>query len=759
VNRLLTNRTPLAVCGRVSCLRPTAVILAGLLVTLGAFVSAGVAPASAACTLTGATLWSDDNSNWNNAVNWSTGTVPNGTGTNVCITSGTAGTPVTVTMDSFFGPSVDNLQVGSNNTLSFNIDSSLTVVGPQIINGGDIVINGGDGLHTYLVLDNTSTALSGGGTVTLTTVPVGGASVIEQGVAGVTLTNVDNTIQGTGVIGNGGLALNNEGIIDPGLGGTLFLNGTGGITNTNLLEATNTGTLEISTTVNNAAGTITANGGTVVLLLATIQGGTLTTVNGGTLETASGVGGAATLDGSTLGPLTLSTGSTYTTLLSSTTTLLGTINNSGNFQLTGGDSTLFIGSNVTLQGGGTVTLSTGSFLAGASGFTLTNVNNTIQGAGTIGDSGLALSNEATIDANVSGGTLTLYGLTQATNTNLLEATNNGTLQISTTVDNAGGTIMANGGTVNLAGVGSLAAIIQGGTLTNVGGTLGVSSSDESATLDGSTAAGPITINGSYLTAPDSSTILVGTINNHGNLQFDAGPTTMVVGSGTQPTVTLQGGGMVTLSTPVAGGFGATIQPAVNGGTLVNVDNTIQGEGLIGNGGLTLINEVGGIINANSGGGALTTTLLLDGTGGVTNTGLMEATNSGVLEINTTTNNTGGTITANGGTVEVNTAAIQGGTLTTSNGGLMETLARATLDGSTHGTLTISSGSTYTAPANTVSALLGTINNQGTLQVTAGAGGDPFLLIDDNVTLEGGGTMTLSTSSTAVPIVEQGGGQL
>ena len=58
--------------------------------------------------------------------------------------------------------------------------------------------------------------------------------------------------------------------------------------------------------------------------------------------------------------------------------------------------------NVTLSGGGTVTMTTSSgtaYLRG-SGVTLTNDNNTIQGAGNIGDSGaLTIDNEGTIDAN------------------------------------------------------------------------------------------------------------------------------------------------------------------------------------------------------------------------------------------------------------------------------------------------------------------------------------------------------------------------
>ena len=105
-------------------------------------------------------------------------------------------------------------------------------------------------------------------------------------------------------------------------------------------------------------------------------------------------------------------------------------------------------------------------------------------------------------------------------------------------------------------------------------------------------------------------------------------------------VTLQGGGTVTLSTASGGGDALLLQ-AAGGLTLTNVNNTIQGEGIIGFNGLTLVNEAGGTINANSTGGSLINTLTIE-SAHVTNQGLMEATNNGVLNIDAVTiNNQGG----------------------------------------------------------------------------------------------------------------------
>ena len=97
---------------------------------------------------------------------------------------------------------------------------------------------------------------------------------------------------------------------------------------------------------------------------------------------------------------------------------------------------------MTLTGGGKVSLSSSgnNFIAdGGSPETLTNVNNTISGAGTIGDSDFTLVNSSTIDANISGGTLTIKtGANLITNAGLLEANGQVTdLAISGSLTNLG----------------------------------------------------------------------------------------------------------------------------------------------------------------------------------------------------------------------------------------------------------------------------------------------------------------------------------
>ena len=131
-------------------------------------------------------------------------------------------------------------------------------------------------------------------------------------------------------------------------------------------------------------------------------------------------------------------------------------------------------------------------------------------------------------------------------------------------------------------------------------------------------------NGSALTINGSS------IKNAGKLSLNStGNFTELVVAGA--IVTLSGGGTVTLSNNAQNYiFGVTTAD-----TLTNQE-TIQGAGTIGNGQMTLVNS--GTINANQSAG-----LTVNPTGGITNTGTIEATGGTLLLSGTKVSNTGGKI--------------------------------------------------------------------------------------------------------------------
>jgi hypothetical protein len=148
--------------------------------------------------------------------------------------------------------------------------------------------------------------------------------------------------------------------------------------------------------------------------------------------------------------------------------LSGVINNTGSIALnsTGDETDLqLIEHGIILQGGGHVDLtdSSGNVISGtASDVTLTNVDNTIAGAGQLGAGQLTLVNEGTIDATGTSSLVIDTGANAVTNSGTLEATGTGGLLVHSDVINTG-TLWANGGNVtvdgNVSGNGS--AIISG----------------------------------------------------------------------------------------------------------------------------------------------------------------------------------------------------------------------------------------------------------------------------------------------------------
>ena len=151
--------------------------------------------------------------------------------------------------------------------------------------------------------------------------------------------------------------------------------------------------------------------------------------------------------------------------------LSGIIDNSGTIELNSiGDMTelQITGDGITLEGGGQIVMSDSemNFIVGTSPTSvLTNVDNTISGAGQIGtgDGNLTLVNEAagTIDANIAGGVLTLDTGNTIINYGVLEASNGGTLHVQDAV--TGGTAVIAGGTIEFDSASSIAVTFDNGS--------------------------------------------------------------------------------------------------------------------------------------------------------------------------------------------------------------------------------------------------------------------------------------------------------
>jgi hypothetical protein len=136
----------------------------------------------------------------------------------------------------------------------------------SIINQGTFVFNGGGGVTSLLLLQG-DTTLTGGGTIQLNNAPGNGQPFIEQASGGLTLTNTDNTIQGSGTIGNGGLTVLNGAagtIFANAPGQTLLINGSGGLTNNGTLKVAAGSTMVVASNLTNFSGG-TLTGGTYIV--------------------------------------------------------------------------------------------------------------------------------------------------------------------------------------------------------------------------------------------------------------------------------------------------------------------------------------------------------------------------------------------------------------------------------------------------------------------------------------------------------------
>jgi predicted secreted protein len=461
--------------------------------------------------------------------------------------------------------------------------------------------------------------------------------------------------------------------------------------------------------------------------------------------------------------LTISNGNTLSvngpTVANAGTILLNSI--------TSGASLLFNASSATLSGGGTVTMSNGSGNSiGAN--TLTN-QETIQGSGTITVSA-ALNNSGIINANQSSSLL--LSLKTATNTGTIEATNGGTLLIiAGTYTNTGGIIednsstlqinaaTINGGTITQSGAGNLqlkAATLNAPVSNSGTGTIEVMSSGFGATTISGTLTNP---SGGQVKIDDGAglTITAPTINNSGTISMNSirGATTLTIGA---PNVTLTGSGSLTMSNS-----SSNVITGSSPSNILTNQETISGSGNIGNGFMVLDNN-SGTINANQ-----TTPLILDISNGATatNTGTLEATNGGTLDIlGGTYANTGGTIQNNASTLVIEaTATINGGLVTQSGAGTIQlggATINAALDNSSSGTIEVlgfrgvtTFGGTLTNPSGgqlkidngaNLTITAPTINNAGAISMNSSGSATTLTIGAPSVTLTGGGTLTMSNSA-------------
>ena len=634
-------------------------------------------------------------------------------------------------------------------TLAAKDGDHLTLKG-TIHNEGEIDVQTTNN-PTALYIDQTSGAtLDSGGSSPKGKVVLNdsGSNYIESNGAATTLTNVDNTISGAGSFQNLTIVNQAGGVIDAtGASNRLVIDSTDILQNSGLVEATGAAGLLLASQTIDAAlgGTVTpASGSHIDLQSDRFLGGTL--AGGGAFNLTDN---GNVLDGSTAsGAVTLKT--TLAAKDGDHLTLKGTIHNEGEIdvQTTNNPTALYIDqtSGATLDSGGSspkgkvVLNDSGSNYIESNGAatTLTNVDNTISGAGSFQN--LTIVNQAggVIDATGASNRLVIDSTDILQNSGLVEATGAaGLLLASQTIDAAlGGTVTPAGGShIDLQSDRFLGGTLAGSGAFNL--------TDNGNVLDGSTASGAVTLKTTLAAKDGDHLTLKGTIHNEGEIdvQTTNNPTALYIDQ--TSGATLDSGGSSPKGKVVLNDSGSNyIESNGAATTLTNVDNTISGAGSFQN--LTIVNQAGGVIDAT---GAINQ-LVINSSDTLTNSGLIEATGAAGLSIsNLTLNNAGGTLFAAAGShIDLASDLIELGTLQTSGSGVIN----ITDSGTTLTAENVNQGLHLAANIQVADGqalvIVGSVVNSGAVKV--GATGGATLNI--GATLDGGGKVVLfDSASTSV----------
>jgi hypothetical protein len=379
----------------------------------------------------------DINGSFTNASDWSGGKVPGASDDAIIDAVGSA-----FTVTSGADERVNSVQLASNATLSLTAGTfsatggtgaganagviligagATLVVADTVTNSGTIALYGGNAGVAQIVLDTSMTTFAGGGEILLGGASGGTITSVGYRHGSFGLDNIDNTIVGSGQIGDKYTHLVN------GQDGTIDANGSAGLTlhggvNYGLVEATGSGGLVISSAfVQSSSGVLLAGAGSAIRV-------TRNRLNGGTLESVGS--GRVVVSGAYLGNLVVDAN-------------LSVVRNC---QFEGA---------ITLEGDNVIELD-----GAASGqATLTVSSDTITGSGSLSVAQLNLDGTCMID-NGPKRSLTV-GANTFSSAGIIESTGSGSLSLT-------GNSFSNAGIIKSAGARALsldtASLINTGTI-------------------------------------------------------------------------------------------------------------------------------------------------------------------------------------------------------------------------------------------------------------------------------------------------------
>ena len=304
-------------------------------------------------------------------------------------------------------------------------------------------------------------------------------------------------------------------------------------------------------------------------------------------------------------------------------------------------------------------------------------------------------------------------------------------------------VVWNGGTASWSNAASWnTRIVPNGANVSVFVDGGKTATDSIADVDGSFTVGELTIDaGDTVSVVDNNTLTLDAGSPTGSTTLANAGTLTLASTGEYTTLNLDGN--VTLSG--GGVVNVTVAARILGaGTLINVDNLIQGDTSGANLGydeIAIVNQAAGVIDATAANGAA---LVLDpGAGNLTNAGTLMASGGGTLVLSGydvgVFTNTGVIEALDKSQVQLaGGAMLSGGVLsTTGSGTILETGGATISDLTLQGTLDVQDNTTLTAS--------GTITNNGTINL-ASTGEYTTLNLGGDLTLAGTGTINVAVAA-------------
>ena len=657
--------------------------------------------------------------------------------------------------------------------------------GSSFVNSGTLTLAGTAGHGALMIVESniqfSAVTFIGDGTIRLGSVDDTIVGEEEFGTPD-SLYNENNTITGVGNIGYGRLNVNNGGVIR-GDGGTLVLQPAAGdmIYNTGLLDAAAGGTLLVEAGVSNygtigGAGLVVLDGSVDNHGSAGLAGGTVQVL--GTLNSAvshlgfngvlvlggsiDGVSGAGIVQFETIEPgatlLASAQGGTLDGVINDglmgvgagdTVSVTGSLVNDGTIALNGSfdagatldhPAVLLVQGDVSLTGGGTITMGDRGDTLGGSG-TLENEGNHITGQGTLGGGLTFLNDVGAVITGNGAGLVVDAGAGLGENFGTIMAGGGGTVELRGTLINGGDVVfdpvfsLGGTGAVVATGTGSLLRLgdvtLRNGIIIGTdGGAVHVTGaatlSSDANFVAGSNSADVAVENDTLISVDAGKTLtLINGLGNVGTLALADGAA--LVGAGGSGE--LAGGGTITLSD-------ARIVGATGGDALANQDNLIIGSGTLGGGAAAFSND-GGRVVASGG------TLLVDLGGGdfMNDRGGTLSAQNGLLDI------AGGLVNnayidVGNGSIAVHGAVTGGGYITIDAGGWLG------LDGMVVGSEYITFAGTNAtldigAPAQMQASLDGL--DTGDVLRFEGIAGDSVEFTGSSLVVESGGSEVASVT--------------